>query len=323
MVQERLLSPRVLHFGRTQLAWECRELDACETYPDGLPSAQETAQSIVKGLDPDRDGKRLQSMGDSRSSPNLRAYHLWSKIITTYSAGELTVASDKLVAISGLAKKMQIMPQDEYLAGLWKRTLASDLLWMVIGGKQANGLPSSRPAQYRAPSWTWATLEGHIKPGRPNIDRLLISVEEAMTNPLVRGNPLGELTSGWIRLRGALLPGKMTPPNPSALRSDRLSVHFTARNITGDQWVFPDVQEGVSEQLIFFLFVCSENRYDHTAVQGLALHCIDPAEGTYRRIGLFEGSYNKPYQDLPIQYSKSARRIELTPEAELQTIVLI
>ena len=323
VVQERLLSPRVLHFGRTQIAWECRELDACETYSDGLPAAQENAQSTIKGLDPDTDGKKLQSMGDSGSSPNLHAYHLWSKIVTLYTAGELTVPSNKLVALSGLAKKMQIMLKDEYLAGLWRITLASGLLWMVLNGKQANGLPSTRPAQYRAPSWAWATLDGHIEPGRPNIDKILISIEEAGTDPLVRGNPFGEVTSGWIRLRGALLRGEITPHNPSASRSDRLSVHFTARNVTGDQWVFPDVQDEASKQPLFFLFVCTTNRYDHTAVQGLALHCIDPAKGTYRRVGLFEGNYKKLNQDLPIRYSKSARRVEVSEDAELQTIVLI
>ena len=323
VVQERLLSPRVLHFGRTQLAWECRELDACETYSDGLPAAQENAQSTIKGLDPDIDGKKLQSMGGSKSSPNLHAYHLWNKIVTLYTAGDLTVASNKLVALSGLAKKMQIMLQDEYLAGLWKGTLASDLLWMVISGKQANGLPSIRPDQYRAPSWTWATLDGHIKPGRPNTDRILISIEEAGTDLLVRENPFGEVTSGWIRLRGALLQGKITLLNPSALRSDRLSVRFTDRKVTGDQWVFPDVHGEVSEQLVFFLFVCTTNHYDHTEVQGLALHCIDPAKGTHRRMGLFEGNYKKLDQDLPIRYSKLARKIVFSEDAELQTIILI
>ena len=37
VLQERLLCPRVLHFGRQQLLWECCELDAAEKYPNGLP----------------------------------------------------------------------------------------------------------------------------------------------------------------------------------------------------------------------------------------------------------------------------------------------
>src|SRR6202000_2338412 len=38
VVQERLLSPRVLHFARDQLAWECHELEACDSYPNGIPA---------------------------------------------------------------------------------------------------------------------------------------------------------------------------------------------------------------------------------------------------------------------------------------------
>ena len=37
VLQERLLSHRITHFGATQVFWECRELLACETFPEGLP----------------------------------------------------------------------------------------------------------------------------------------------------------------------------------------------------------------------------------------------------------------------------------------------
>jgi hypothetical protein len=37
VTQERLLAPRMLHFGHSQLLWEYMEHDACKSYPDGLP----------------------------------------------------------------------------------------------------------------------------------------------------------------------------------------------------------------------------------------------------------------------------------------------
>lgn len=37
-LQERLLAPRVLHFGKQQLFWDCYEHNACESYPVGLPA---------------------------------------------------------------------------------------------------------------------------------------------------------------------------------------------------------------------------------------------------------------------------------------------
>ncbi|KAL8946878.1 MAG: hypothetical protein Q9222_006783 [Ikaeria aurantiellina] len=309
VVQERLLAPRVLHFGRTQLAWECHQVDACETYPAGLPVAQQSAETIHKGLDPDTDGKRLQSMGDSRSSPNLHTYHLWNKIVAAYTAGELTVASDKLVAISGLAKRMQTMLQDEYLAGLWKGTLSSDLLWRVTGGKRADGLPSAIAKQYRAPSWSWAALDGHIMPGRPNTERILISIEEAVTIPSTPENPLGQLNSGWIRLRGALLPVTVKTPQSSTSQQDRLSVSFSAGSTNAGFWIYPDVKNKVIDQSLFCLLVSTKSQYHGTLIQGLALHCTNVEKAMYQRVGLSEGTHKSPNQDIPVQYSRSTRRI--------------
>jgi hypothetical protein len=40
VMQERLLAPRVLHFGRDQLYWECAVFDASETFPEGLPNTR-------------------------------------------------------------------------------------------------------------------------------------------------------------------------------------------------------------------------------------------------------------------------------------------
>ncbi len=45
--QERLLSPRVLHFGRSQMFWECQDLDACETFPENLPPEIHKASSLL------------------------------------------------------------------------------------------------------------------------------------------------------------------------------------------------------------------------------------------------------------------------------------
>ena len=36
--QERLLSPRLLHFGENQMLWECNEMSACESCPGGIQS---------------------------------------------------------------------------------------------------------------------------------------------------------------------------------------------------------------------------------------------------------------------------------------------
>jgi hypothetical protein len=54
----------------------------------------------------------------------------WQCIIIEYLLRSLTMDSDKLPAIAGLARKFWSFCQDDvYLAGLWKKSLMDDLLW--------------------------------------------------------------------------------------------------------------------------------------------------------------------------------------------------
>ena len=73
----------------------------------------------------------------------------WTAIVKDYTRSNLTYDSDKLVAIAGLAKatlRVMDVSNDSYLAGLWRKDLAVDLLWRVA----ASG---TGPATYIAPSW--------------------------------------------------------------------------------------------------------------------------------------------------------------------------
>ncbi|KAK4888739.1 hypothetical protein LTR27_012386 [Elasticomyces elasticus] len=56
-IQERALSPRTIHFGKTQVAWECRQLACNEVYKDGFLAG--TIQRRAKGfLSTDRKGTK-------------------------------------------------------------------------------------------------------------------------------------------------------------------------------------------------------------------------------------------------------------------------
>ena len=50
VVQERLLSPRILRLGRDQIAWECQETEVWETFPNMLPSTLKEYSSLYKSL---------------------------------------------------------------------------------------------------------------------------------------------------------------------------------------------------------------------------------------------------------------------------------
>ena len=80
----------------------------------------------------------------------------WFQLVTMYTAGQLTQESDKLIAMSGVAKAVQGEKSLIYLAGLWKEYIHLDLLWCM------KDVPSARPAVYLAPSWSWASVNGKV-----------------------------------------------------------------------------------------------------------------------------------------------------------------
>lgn len=88
--QERMLSPRVIHFGETELIWECRKGTFCEC-------------GHVKHM-----GKEeLHAVFNETTSRNFVG--LWHNLVQTYCLLDMTFESDKLPAFSGLASKMAKM----------------------------------------------------------------------------------------------------------------------------------------------------------------------------------------------------------------------
>ena len=114
-LQERILSPRTLHYGVDQTYWECQEMLLAE---DGARFDPVTLnpQSIAAS---DQDEKRRLRDG-------------WPKLVTAYSKRNLTRGTDKLPALSGLASEIAMYTGDTYYAGVWKSHLWSDLFWRVI-----------------------------------------------------------------------------------------------------------------------------------------------------------------------------------------------
>ena len=113
---------------------------------------------------------------------------------------------DKLVALSGVAKIiLGKFPGLAYHAGLWGHELEYRLLWHSLGG-------SNRPQSYRAPSWSWASIDGSISPGAvPKVPHAspVAEILEAVTKPL-GADPTGQVESGFIRLVGPFMTFSIT-----------------------------------------------------------------------------------------------------------------
>ncbi|KAF7879184.1 hypothetical protein EAF04_000382 [Stromatinia cepivora] len=122
VLQERILSPRSLHFCDNELLWECREMAACETHPKGLPEICKDMHSDVKLKElsgSESYGAKYLVNGANKTKKGL-AYDRWEQWISIYSQTHLTKTSDKLVAVSALAKCTRAVVNDMYVAGLWR-----------------------------------------------------------------------------------------------------------------------------------------------------------------------------------------------------------
>ncbi|KAH6702043.1 heterokaryon incompatibility protein-domain-containing protein [Leptodontidium sp. MPI-SDFR-AT-0119] len=176
--QERLLSPRNLHLGKRELLWECRERLACETLPE---------ISIINKYD---EGPKIISR--------------WNGIIREYSTGKLTYATDKLVAISGVARQFAGAYNLEYLAGVWREYLEHQLLWFIL--RRNRQILSER---YRAPSWSWTPVDGAVSSHPPILSegtRLYIAIQDAVVEPS-NSDIFGQISGGCITLKcQGLLP---------------------------------------------------------------------------------------------------------------------
>ncbi|KAI7226274.1 hypothetical protein KC330_g8878 [Hortaea werneckii] len=166
VLQERLLARRVLHFGSRQLMWECHEHTAAEFYPHGIKDVSPLVQRAhFKDLDCYSPWNRAELKSDDPRTLTLR---IWERIANQYSQFLLTYPSDRVKALDGIARRFKRMLDDECLFGMWKRDMATQLLWRVEGGglyPPSNSLYTEQ-RQYAVPTWSWLSADCAIDTGK-------------------------------------------------------------------------------------------------------------------------------------------------------------
>ncbi|KAK0371170.1 hypothetical protein CLIM01_11471 [Colletotrichum limetticola] len=191
--QERLLSPRTLYFGKSQILWGCGLIELCESFPRG--EASESAS--IKWHVGDRrrfTDMLLESAGDRPIEV------AWSEIVKMYSKTQLTFPSDRQVAFLGLSSQLQEKRDTKCVYGVWiDDSLPWSLLWGVDEKVQA------RPPDYLAPSWSWMTLNSSITFGNwyPHGTGLVKAVGLA-TSGFGGTNRIGKAENDGLILEGVL-----------------------------------------------------------------------------------------------------------------------
>jgi hypothetical protein len=152
----------------------------------------------------------------------------WLSHIQSYSHRNLTKDTDKLPALSGLATLIANRTGDEYFAGLWRNHAIEDMHWRVytqeevrqgVMTMEADGFtlfyPDTRgmkcvygpklydvviPASYRAPSWSWASLDTNIKFVPLDFSRIRTKFVSYSIDP-TRIDATEKVARGTIKLR--------------------------------------------------------------------------------------------------------------------------
>ncbi|KAK4466839.1 heterokaryon incompatibility protein 6 [Cladorrhinum samala] len=153
-LQERVLSPRLLSYSHWP-TWRCsrtlasdggyyRQGDGDNAQDQRFTDAMIHASSNLKSLDVFRVSQLL---------------HTWRGLIEDYTRRKLSVKTDKLPAIAGVAREMSRITGMRYAAGLWEENLLQDLMWYTARGQDWLLRRSAPPGP---PTWSWASVDSPV-----------------------------------------------------------------------------------------------------------------------------------------------------------------
>ena len=189
-LQETLLSRRVLSYGSWQLHWYCgvrKRFGGRVSYSDA--SNRASFQTLEE-----------RHFETPRTSSSILR---WIEIVQQYAMREMSEPSDKLIAISAVAQRFVSLTEGRwglYYAGIWRERFFEQLLWATSKGQIAK-----RPVQYRAPSWSWAAIDGRLdwpSTGELINAEILCTLLDVGIQPLRSKQPYGAVTTRRIKVHG-------------------------------------------------------------------------------------------------------------------------
>ncbi|KAF2491165.1 HET-domain-containing protein, partial [Lophium mytilinum] len=145
VLQERLMSRRILHCNYGELAFECLESKTCECGNSSL------SPHVINNMGKREAILRHRLLMAKVSIPRGDLSSEWRSMVSSYTFLHLTKANDMLPAISGCARVISELTGDQYLAGMWKKSLSTELLWYIESKRKFSR------AEWTAPSWSWAS----------------------------------------------------------------------------------------------------------------------------------------------------------------------
>ncbi|KAH6970823.1 hypothetical protein BKA56DRAFT_621624 [Ilyonectria sp. MPI-CAGE-AT-0026] len=204
VVQEHLLAPRHLHFGTNQIIWEI--------VPEWTASGRRESCLVV-------------TYGSTAIRVRIRAY----------MDAKLTFPQGKAIAFAGIVKKFKDLLTDECIAGLWRKDIEYHLLQYTNYSRQADRTPSVCPEKYRAPSFSWMSVDARINLA------CAIKTEDLLVQVLSVGITQAHslITAGSLRIKCNIRPLKLTRYETNSGPVRRFD--YWSRDDSGNfEWFPPD-----------------------------------------------------------------------------------
>lgn len=294
-LQERLLSPRCLIYASHTLQYYCQT----ETVNIGRalcePSTSLRLQNTL--LWPSSAQKSLPDQESARQA--------WLSVIFDYTNRNITVPGDKLVALAGIVEEFHRVYNTEYVAGLWRKTLLLDLLWTRSSAYEIK----PRPTNYRAPSWSWASIDGLV-------EYRYVEEKKAKANCTIKSEilnchislaredmPFGAVSAATLTLISYMRKAQLESKNESGHVSVQLGSEAAPVKMG---WADIDAVEEKDEVWLTPLIWDKEG----ASVEGLILAAASNSENYFRRVGHFTNLFG----------SRDIRWIENVPK---QIITLV
>jgi hypothetical protein len=155
--QERLMSSRVLSYRADEVVWECRQACWHECgRSDNLRGYAANFQAADRGA-------FINALIGPLHHTFVNQFDYWHWIvIPEYTRRFLTYELDRLPALAALAEVFRSRTTQKYLAGLWDLSLLPGMTWRCVSFANGPTSMGRAPKRYRAPTWTWASVEGPI-----------------------------------------------------------------------------------------------------------------------------------------------------------------
>ncbi len=226
--QERLLSPRLLHFHADEMVWVCRNATACECgYLQHIPpDSHQVLRESIRLLNQAMGGIGPGALDQSE------IWRIWKTIVELYPQLSITQETDRLPAMSGIATRFASIIQGPYLAGIWEESIPVGLTWLT--DQQAS---RRRRDILGVPSWSWISLQ--VSGGMPPVSLgeqfydgsftpdLRFKLIKFDNTPATR-NPFGPLLNTSITIEGACV---------------KVLYHFDPTNFYFPYWIQIDDEE--------------------------------------------------------------------------------